>query len=155
MHIRQAHPEDIPLLSEYWYDQMAIWQQNNRMLRLLPDARRIWEVTAVEKLQSETSISLAAEIDHTVVGGIMGEIVPNLPGVAPQLIGVIRDLIVDNHTEMGRGAGRLLLDAWTAELRASGVQQLQVKIPAQAVVQQAFWRGVGASNGMDVFWMLI
>lgn len=155
MHIRQTLPEDIPLLSEFWYDQMAIWQQNNRFLRLLPDARSAWEVAAAEQLQLESSIFLAAEMENTLIGGIIGAIVPNLPGIAPQQIGSIRDLIVDTHTEIGRGAGRALLDACLAAMREHGIQQIQVQIPAQAAVQQAFWRGVGASNGMDVFWMAI
>ncbi|MCA9915554.1 MAG: GNAT family N-acetyltransferase [Anaerolineae bacterium] len=155
MHIRQAHPEDIPLLSEFWYDQMAIWQQNNRLLRLLPDARDRWEAATSEQLQSEAIVFLTAEIENTLVGGIIGEIVPNLPGVAPQQIGLIRDLIVDNHSELGRGVGRELLEACITVLRERGIQQVQVRIPTQAAVQQAFWRGVGASNGMDIFWMVI
>ncbi len=155
MQIRLARPDDIAILSEYWYDQMVIWQQSSARLRLSPAARAEWEQATYGYLQQVDAFFLVAETAQEVVGGIIGEITPNEPGFAPPQIGVVRALIVDNHSERGHGAGRMLLDAWLGAMRERGIEQLQVRIPAQAAVQQAFWRAVGGANVMDVFWMEI
>jgi len=155
MQIRLARPEDIAVLSEYWYDQMIIWQQSNTSLQLMPGARREWEQIVTSYLDQPSKIFLVAQTHKEVVGGIIMEATENEPGFAPLQIGVIHALIIDNHTEHGRGAGRLLWDEGIAAMRERGIEQIEIKIPARAAVQQAFLRGVGASHVMDVFWVTI
>jgi L-amino acid N-acyltransferase YncA len=153
--IRPVEIADIPLLSEFWYDNVALLQQSNSRLRLLPDARQQWEAAMLEIIRTDDVIFLVAANESDLLGCIVGRITPNQPGLAPQLIGVIDSLILDLHSQKQQGAGRELLQAMKTRFIDQHITQLQVTVAAQATVAQAFWLGMGAKKTDDVFWMTL
>jgi hypothetical protein len=153
--IRDAEIADIPLLSEYWYDNMALLQQSNPRVRLLPDARQQWEVAMQHSMTLPDVIFLVAANESELLGGIVGRIAPNQPGLAPQFMGVIDILILDLHSQKQQGAGRELLQALKTRFVDQHIIQLQVTVAAQATVAQAFWLGMGAKKTDELFWMML
>ena len=153
--IRDAEIVDIPMLSEYWYDNMALLQQLNPRVRLLPDARQQWEVAMRQIITMPDVIFLVAANESELLGCIVGRIAPNQPGLAPQFIGVIDNLILDLHSQKQKGAGRELLQAAKNRFIDHDITQLQVTAAAQAAVAQAFWLGMGAKKSDEVFWMML
>ena len=69
MTIRPVTSDDIPLLSEYWYDTMALLQHMTSHIRLLPDARGRWERYAQDLVWDPAVIFLAAEVAGDVGRG--------------------------------------------------------------------------------------
>jgi ribosomal protein S18 acetylase RimI-like enzyme len=153
--IRSVEIADIPLLSEFWYDNMALLQQSNPRVLLLPDARRHWETTMLEIIRTDDVIFLVAENESELSGCIIGRITPNQPGFAPQFIGVIDYLILNLHSQRQQGAGRELLQAMKTRFIEQHITQLQVTVAAQATVAQAFWLGMGAKKTDELFWMTL
>ena len=154
--IRPVENEDIPVLSEFWYDNMALLQQLNPRIRLLPDARRQWEIAMKVIIAANDVIFLAAENENELLGCIAGRIASNQPGLAPALIGIIDWLILDLHSsDKQQGAGRELLNAIKIRFGDRHITQLQVTVATQATVEQAFWLGVGVKKTDELFWMTI
>jgi hypothetical protein len=154
--IRPIQNEDLPVLSEFWYDNMAVLQQTNPRVRLLPDARRHWEVAMRQFNVVDKSIFLVAENEAALLGCIAGRITLNQPGLAPQLIGVVDFLLLDLHTpHKPEGTGHALLQAVKTYFIEQRIVQLQVTVAVQSVVAQAFWLGIGAKKIDDVFWVIL
>ena len=140
---RPAQAADIPLLSEYWYDKMVLAQQMNAPLRLLPDARTRWEKTAQRWAKKRDVSFIVAEKDGDCAGCIVGAIMPNAPGLAPENIGRVWQLVIDLHTPQ-RGAGRVLLGALRQRFATNDVTQIRVDVMPHLAVERAFWQAQGA-----------
>jgi hypothetical protein len=153
--IRPVEIADIPLLSEFWYDNMALLQQSNPRIRLLPDARQQWEVAMQHIITMPEVIFLVAANESKLLGCIIGRIASNQPGLAPQFIGIIDNLILDLHSQKQHGAGRELLQALKTRFIDQHITQIQVTVAAQATVAQAFWLGMGAKKTDELFWMIL
>jgi ribosomal protein S18 acetylase RimI-like enzyme len=152
--IRPAQNVDIVLLSEYWYDNMALAQQNNPRIRLLPDARRRWENAVRHFIHTNESVFLVAEVEGEVLGCIIGCITHNQAGLAPEFMGIIEWLILDLHTlHKQQGTGRALLQAAKDYFIERNISQLQVSVSVQDTVAQAFWLAVGAKKTDEFYWM--
>jgi ribosomal protein S18 acetylase RimI-like enzyme len=152
--IRPAQNVDIVLLSEYWYDNMALAQQNNPRIRLLPDARRRWENAVRHFIHTNESVFLVAEVEGEVLGCIIGRITHNQAGLAPEFMGIIEWLILDLHTlHKQQGTGRALLQAAKDYFIERNISQLQVSVSVQDTVAQAFWLAVGAKKTDEFYWM--
>jgi ribosomal protein S18 acetylase RimI-like enzyme len=145
---------DVPVLSEFWYDQMALVAQTNKRIRLLPNARAQWEQAVLDWLTQPRYLCQTAQVGDEIIGGMIAVIVPPAPGLAPQQLAHIAYLIVDIHTRHARsGVGRVLLEAMRLALRERKITHFLTQVGAQSAVEQAFWRGIGARHDDDVFWM--
>ena len=154
--IRPAIIDDIPLLSEYWYDNMALLQQSNPRIRLAPDARLRWERSARRLLQRSDAIVLTAAAANEVIGCIAGRVVANQPGLVPETIGCVEWLIIDLHNpHKQQGTGTSLLRALRAKFTERGIAQMEARVTAYSAVAQAFWQGVGTTKTDDIFWMAL
>lgn len=152
--IRTAEPQDLVLLSEFWYDRMTLLMQSSPSLRLLPDARIRWETAASTWLNDEAVVFLVGLAEQEVVGGIAGKIESNAPGLAPENIMRIADLVIDLHTiHKQQGIGRMLLNALRDQAREKGITRMVIQAAAGLAVEQAFWRGMGAKSYAELFWM--
>lgn len=168
--IRPAISADITLLSEYWYDNMALLQQSNPRIRLLPDARHQWEGFAKSLVQSSDVIFLCAEVNPEIdaralgamsntqmpIGCIAARVLANQAGLAPPQIGLVELLILDLHSpHQQHGTGGELLRSLQAQMAQRQITHLLVSVSAQAAVEQAFWRAMGAKKTDDIFWMTL
>jgi hypothetical protein len=152
--IRPAETADLPLLSEFWYDRMTLLMQTNPSIRLLPDARTKWESAAAGWMQDERTVFLTGLAGQEIVGAIAGRIEPNLPGLAPETVARMMELVIDMHTpHMQQGIGRVLLTAFRDRMRADGIQQMAVQVTGGVAVEAAFWRGMGSKSYAELVWM--
>lgn len=154
--IRPTKHEDISLLAEYWYDNLVLWQQTNPMYQLLPNAQQRWQMYLKACIDDNTIIVLSAVFNQEVFGCIIGRLIPNAIGIAPEILGLVEYLVVDLHTPQHQsGAGSALWRALQRAFLEQGIETVRVDIARHAVVQQAFWRGHGAKKRDDSFWIAL
>lgn len=154
--IRPVVQADLAVLSEFWYDNIALLQQSNSRIRLLPDARHVWEDAAEQFITANNTVFLTAINEAEHLGYVLGRITPNQAGLAPEKIGVIDALMLDLHIpHKQHSTGRILLDAAKAYFIDHHITQIQVTVSAKATVAQGFWLSMGAKNLDDVFWMTL
>src|SRR5690606_22896072 len=89
MIIRPVQEVDIPLLAEFWYDQMALLSQKQSFIGLMPDAIEQWRNYAYEIMQEELRNYRAVEIEQVIVGCMIERIEDNQAGLLTQICGVI------------------------------------------------------------------
>ncbi|MGJ3239946.1 MAG: hypothetical protein ACFE0Q_14640 [Anaerolineae bacterium] len=153
MTVRPTNPSDMPLLAEYWYDQIALYTQKHQHAQLLPDALIRWQAYA-QQLLSGDAIFLTIERDGDVFGCIIGRIINNQVGLAPLQIGCVEHIVLDLHSPHKRQyAVHDLLEALMLQFRARDIMRVIVRVPAYAPVEQAFWRGLGWAHLEDTFGM--
>jgi hypothetical protein len=150
--IRAATPTDIPALAALWYEKMVIQSQMDRRFALMPDAQSRWSEAVRLWLADSTYRVLAAEAEARVVGYAVGRIESAPPGLLPEQLGVIQELALDAHSYQAN-AGRLLLASLKQWFAARQIAQIIVHAPHRYAVEQAFWRGLGATEWMDTLWM--
>jgi len=154
--MRYVQATDLTLLSEYWYDYLALQSQKQPAISLMPDAQQHWVQHIQTLLTDNKSTGFVAEREGECLGAIFGQIVPNSPGLFPVYIGHIDTLVIDMHSPYKRrNIVTALLDALKAEWIATGITLMQIRVPVYAPVEQSFWRGLGASHTQDTFWITL
>ena len=154
MIIRPAENPDISLLAEFWYDQMALYSQKQNTTRLMPDALEQWQSYALAILEDEAVYFLVIEDNNEVLGAIIGHIENNGAGLLPQKYGVIDYLILDLHSPHKRkNSVNNLLSALKDRVSQENISHMMVRVPKYSLVEQGFWRGLGASDLDNSFWM--
>lgn len=152
--IRAIQGQDIPLLSEYWYDWMALQSQTHPHIRLAPQARVVWEQSMQVQILLPSTIAYSAERDGEILGCIIGRIVDNQAGLLPLRYGFVDYLLVDLHAPKQRPAlGGVLIDAFRTHLLEQQLTVMCAHSGAFSAVQQAFWRGEQAKHIGDIFWI--
>ena len=153
---RPMHAADLNLLSEFWYDRMVLLQQFNPRIRLMRDARAQWELQLLTRLDDPSHLTFTAELNQEIIGGIVGVIQPNSPGLLPEQIVSVSEFMVDLHSpQVNAGVGRVMINALRERVAAMGLEQVEVLVSMQASVEQAFWRGIGARTFDHLFWIKI
>jgi hypothetical protein len=156
MTIRPAELRDIPFLAEFWYDQMALRSQKTAGIRLAPDAIAQWEAYAREQLEDKTVIFLVTEREDEILGGIIGEVQKNAIGLLPERFGLIVYLIVDMHSpQLQQNTAGVLVQAVVERFREQGLKQCRIAVASQSLIEQGFWRGLGANLLTETFWMAL
>jgi hypothetical protein len=154
MTIRPAKLSDIPFLAEFWYDQMALRSEKTVGIRLAPDAIRSWENYAREQLETERPIFLVAESEGQILGGIIGIVSKNEIGLLPEQFGLIVYLILDMHSpQIQQNTAGALVKAVKDYFRQQGLKQCRIAVASQSLIEQGFWRGLGANLLTESFWM--
>lgn len=154
MTIRSVTANDIPLLAEYWYDQMALYSQKQAMMQLKPNADEVWQAYAQSLLHDTEVAFIANECKGELLGCIIGRITTNKIGLLPEKYGQVDDIILDLHSpHKQHNTVTELLAALKNYLFEKNIVHLIVHVPNHAPVEQAFWRGLGATHIEDTFWM--
>lgn len=150
--VRAATLTDITKLSHLWHEKIILYQQMDQRFRLLPDARQQWENSATQWLSDEKRMMLVAERADELFGFIIGLIEDAPPGLMPEKIGVITDLVVDAHSHQ-RGVGQVLLNELRAWFARQTIETVLARAYYRYAVEQAFWRAQGATEWIDLMWL--
>ena len=154
MIIRPVQEDDISLLAEFWYDQMALLSQKQSFIRLMPDALEQWRRDAIAIMQDDLRCFLVVVLEDDILGAIIGQIKTNKAGLLPRKYGVIDQLILDLHSPHKRkNAVNSLLDALKSYFHQQEISHMIVDVPVYSLVEQGFWRGLGATQLNNTFWM--
>lgn len=149
--IRAASSGDLPVLCELWYEHKTLLAGDPRFT-LSPTARQDWTDAAVGWLaRPEIRFGVAPDAENTPVAYCLTRIEPT-PGMASRALGVIFDAAADSHNYHGGVMRDLVADArkWLA---AQQIDQLTALVPRLATADQAFWRGLGASDWTQWLWL--
>ena len=143
LHIRPALAADADGLALLWRDNADTLSKLDPRFRLAPDGMERWRMAFLSELARDQRYTVVASRDRTLVGCMTGLIVPNAPGLLPESIGTISELIVDSHGR-GGGIGTGMLDMLMAWFAAHGITAVEAHVPVRNPIAQAFWRALGA-----------
>lgn len=150
--VRPTSAVDAEALSTIWLETYETLGQLDARIQVRPDGAERWAEALREALLRPETVAFTAHRRGQAVGALLGAIHPNRPGLYPDQIGVIDELIVDSHGH-GGGHGRLLLDAASARFIAAGLTRVEIRVPTQNVIAQAFWRANGVRQWYDLVWL--
>ena len=144
MLIRRAKTSDLPAAAQLWLDRIALLQQSDPQVRLLPEARARWSEAARGWIADESVAAFVGEKAGSLVGFAVVGIVAGKPGLHPPRRGTLIEMTLDLHATHPGLSDQLLAEA-KSWLTAQGATQLEVEAPARCPVEAAFWRGRGAA----------
>ena len=98
MQIRLAVPADLHAAARLWQDRMALLQQTDASIKLLPDAAARWRLEAERWITCDSAAFYVAEADGDLAGFAAAQVVPGRPGLQPARLGLILDMAVDLHS---------------------------------------------------------
>jgi ribosomal protein S18 acetylase RimI-like enzyme len=150
--IRAAKAHDIPRLAELWHEKMVLQQQFDPRYRLMPDSSERWSGAMAEWLNNPLCAVFVAEADNTLFGYSIGWIRDTLPGLLPEREGVITDLCIDPHSGQ-HSLGRKLVYPLHQWFQAQTITHIVAQVPHRSPVEQAFWRGMGATAWLELMWI--
>lgn len=154
MTVRPVDVPDLDLLSEFWYDGMALRSQKQASIRLMPDAIDQWQIYAHSLFYDDEALFSLVEIDGDILGCIVGRVVDNQPGLLPLQYGIVEQLVLDLHSPHKRkNAVNELLEVLKTHFRQKDISHIMVAVPAYSPIEQGFWRGLGLTHLEDTFWM--
>lgn len=150
--IRTATLNDIPRLAELWYEKMMIQQQFDSRFKLAGDSITVWSAAVCEWLQ-DGHCAIFVGVQATIpIAYIIGWIQNAPPGLQPKHIGAITDLTIDPHAGQSN-LGRDLLNSLRTWFNNNDVHHIVAYVPGRSPIEQAFWRGLGATEWLDLMWM--
>jgi GNAT superfamily N-acetyltransferase len=153
--VRGASPADAEKMLVVWQETADMLAKVDSRYRLAANAAVHWQELLRELLNRQDTAIFVAEStvrEGHILGYIVGSVVPNLPTLAVERIGLVGDLAVDSHGKVG-GIGRSLFEALTGWLREQGVQHVVALVPHRHPIAQAFWRALGATPLTDQMWL--
>lgn len=150
--IRLATPADVTRMSELWYERMALLLQTDRHFTMLPDAPSKWKQAMLPLLTQDEYAVYVGDTGAEVMGYILAHQQVNKPGLAPELYGVIDELVVDAHTAYP-GASKALLTAVEGWFRNQQVDHYVVTVSRYHAVEQAFWQTFRSVRRTDDLWI--
>lgn len=143
--VRTAQPHDLSILSEYWYDRMALMAHKQASVRLQPDARTRWEQEAHAWLRDPQTRAVVMVQGDEVVGGLFARVGTNMAAEPSEQSAIILALVIDLHTVYQRqGVGRVLWQALRTQLQADGITRLYAPAQAGDMLENTFWPSLGA-----------
>ncbi|MDE2855548.1 MAG: GNAT family N-acetyltransferase [Chloroflexota bacterium] len=154
MQIRLAVPSDLQAAARLWHDRMALLQQTDTCIKLLPDAAARWRIEAERWIASDVVGFYVAEAEGDLAGFAAVQVVPGRPGLRPARLGVILDMAVDLHSARS-GLSEQLLGKVRRWLASKDIHHLEIDVPARYPVEEAFWRARRASVRFNRYWLEI
>ncbi len=150
--IRLANSVDVPAMAVLWHERMTLQQRSDRRYKIAPNGQALWSTTVREWLVDDQFIIYVAHHESQLVGYIIGCIQASPPGVIPEQVGAVLEIVVGAHTNQS-GLGRQLLDPVRRWFRERGLMRMIAYVPRRQPVEQAFWRALGAAELTDMMWM--
>jgi GNAT superfamily N-acetyltransferase len=143
--VRAAQSSDISILSEYWYDRMALLSHQQGSMRLQANARSLWEQEAQTWLADESVRTVVSVQGGEIIGGLFVRIGSDVMGRVSSHSAKVLALVIDLHTVHQRqGIGRVLWQNVRDRLKAEGVTQVYAVAQAGDMMEMTFWSSLGA-----------
>lgn len=150
--IRPARSADIPALAVLWYEKRVIQSQSDRRFRVQSQGVKDWSAALESWLADPGCYVLVAQGEDELFGYIIGWVQPNPPGIVPDKVGAVTELVVGAHSYQN-GLGRVLLQPLREWFQQQGINQMVAYVHHRQPIEQAFWRALGATEWIDLMWM--
>ena len=147
--LRRARAEDVDGLVGLWVDVTAHHAALDPLFTLRPRSRPVIERLIRSQLRDPDAAIFAVDVDDELAGFCCVRIDRAPPILVETRRAEITDLGV-RVVSRRRGLGRTLAEAavdWTLE---RGIDRIEVRVAANNVEGQAFWRALGFGDLMDV-----
>lgn len=148
MHVRHARPQDMDELLRLYEERMDVYLRYEPRLPSFADSHESWRESVLTWLDQDQVAVLVVERDTQLIGYMLAWVWQNPPFSHPPQVGIITEMSVDGHCKQG-GVGKALLNAASEWFRAQGIDRIEVRVPRQQAIEQAFWRAVGAKLYFD------
>ncbi len=152
INVRLATLSDLSTLADIWYENKVLNQQSDAGLVLVSGAKECWSEEAHQWVDNPRCRLWVAIRDTVMLGYIVAWQQDMPPGFSPPTVGCITEMALDLHTPSA-GAGQALLSAARDWLIDQGIRNMIAHVPHRQPVQQAFWRGQGARDWVDLMWL--
>lgn len=152
INVHLATLNDLSTLADIWYENKVLNQQSDAGLVLVQGAKDCWMEEAHQWLANPRCRIWVASRDAVLLGYLVTWLQEMPSGFSPQTVGCVTEIALDLHTPSG-GAGQALLNAARDWLTNQGINSIIAHVPHRQPVQQAFWRGQGARDWVDLMWL--
>ena len=152
--VRPGTEADMPEMFRLWREMMDFHAGLEHRFRPLPlpEGEQAWEKHLRQDVWGDEGWCVfVAEADGRLVGQIMGTLRDQVPVFEPEQYGYVTDVVVDPAARR-HGVGRVLFEALKAWFRERGASHLQLAVAHNNPSSQAFWRAMGCTDYMDIFW---
>jgi GNAT superfamily N-acetyltransferase len=145
--VRPSSPEDGEVLAAIWLETAELLAAADPRFALAPDGVKQWrDAFALRLNDPDRAYFTAIRRGHAV--GFLAIGVQDNPGYGVGQTGLVYELCIDSHGR-GGGVGAKLWEAATAWFQARQIVRVEVRIPTQHAIAQAFWRATGARAWYD------
>ena len=152
MQIRIAEKSDLSAAAELWYERIALLQQIDPCIELLPNALADWRCRATSWISDDETAFYVAEEEGIMIGFAAVRVAKVRAALHPSRLGVLLGMAVDLHASH-RGLSGNLLDRARQWLLKRNVECLEIDVPARYAVEAAFWYAQGAKLRSDKYWL--
>jgi GNAT superfamily N-acetyltransferase len=146
--IREAVASDIEELLRLRQERMEVYLKAEKRLQTDENAWREAVLTWLAHPQAQVKV---ADRDGQLIGYMVAWLWGNPPTVTPAQVGLVSEMSVDGHCKQG-GVGTALFAAMRDWFKGQGLSAIEVRVPHQQPIEQAFWRAMGASTYLDHFY---
>jgi len=144
--IRRATPPDLDALFRLWQERADYYLRFESRLPKSDQSGTVWREAMAGCLGRDDARVLVADRAGELIGYMVGW-VWNQPPFFEQL-GMISEMSVDGHCKQG-GVGSALLADLQTWFKERSVIAVEIRVPQQHPIEQAFWRAVGAQPFID------
>jgi len=142
--VRAAQASDLSILSEYWYDRMALIAHKRPSSQQLLPVRAAWEQEAASWLRDPSVSAVVSVYAGEVVGGLFARRGVDGSGTESAHSAAILALIVDLHTiHQRQGVGRVLWQALRTQLHQDSITRVYAAQTTD-MLENTFWPSLGA-----------
>jgi hypothetical protein len=145
MEIQSATRDNLPELNDLWKERRLILSQSDPRVSLNQSEYDVWLVTTKERVVDPGSAVFVAKEEGDLIGYIVGHIPPMPPSKQARRYGIVEEIILDVHTQHS-GLARRLYSALSSWFSRANVDHVLIRTPSCYAVEQAFWRGLGATE---------
>ncbi|MCY3781097.1 MAG: hypothetical protein OXG78_12360 [Chloroflexi bacterium] len=152
MRIRLAKESDLATAAQLWFDRIALLQESESFIALVPNAIHIWRGQAMNWIGDDDFGFFLAESDSGLAGILVVSAKDNPPWLLPTRRGEIVEMVMDLHRPYS-GLSGALLERAGAWLKAQDIEYLEVQPSAYYPVEEAFWLARGAKLRSYRLWL--
>lgn len=141
--IQTPHPDDLPAMMALWRERMLIISQSTPHLRRHIQAEADHLAQLMTWLSDERAMIRCAKQNNALIGYMVGVWRDNTL--------VISDMALDAHT-YHRGLVKGLFSDLQIRFIVTPSQPIIIRVARYYAVEQAFWRGLGATEWTNHTW---
>jgi hypothetical protein len=143
--VRAAQVSDLSILSEYWYDRMALIAHKQPSAQLPLNMRLSWEQNAAGWLHESAMRSVVSVYADEVVGGLFVRRGLSGDGTQSPHYATVLALVIDLHTiHQRQGVGRVLWQAMRTQLHQDSITRVYAAQTSD-MLENTFWPSLGAT----------
>jgi hypothetical protein len=144
MEIRSAVLGDLSGLDDLRLERRVILSQFDPRVTVNQSEHDMWLMRMKERITDTASAVLVAEEGNDLQGYIVGCILFVPRSEPASRYGIVEEIVLDVHAYHG-GLARLLYSTLSKWFSKSKVEQVLIRTLSGYAVEQAFWRGLGAT----------